>query len=395
MVRVALGLLCTVLAGVPTVAQEANAPAKQAVESGIVRVQETRPRSEPALPVPGIVTPDGHVLTLMGAVSGNAPVRVVTSTGRACEITGVANYLSSVRVILFTVDWKGEVPPVLPLADRGAEVGQQVTLMALNMNAGAEPSTFRGKISEKRSSHGLELIDAATPDGIWGGGPAFNDAGQIVGLMGGFVLHVGVPLAAEGVRAGPQGSKLLNSVPVDFLTPAIKPLDAELTLEQWRAKEAEIDEAAKLCRDARDGFGRDEFVESLRCARRSVMLDDRSSAGWAMLSHILHKIGSFEEALKAASKAAELAPGDPQYVYRRAYVLLQMGRTDDALLETERLVARAPDRADFLHLHAVVLWQAKKPAAAIEVMERAAKLNPTNPKIQKFLEAARAELKAT
>lgn len=391
--RVAFGFLSVVLvSGAPAVGQDAPVAAKHLRESGIVRVQETPPKSEPAAPIPGIVTPDGRVLTFLGVMEGNAP-RVVTSAGRTCEITGVANYLSTGQVILLTVDWKGDVPPALTLAERGPERGQKVSVTALHVDPTKESCTFTAQNSAQRPKFGLELDSAGAPDGLWGGGAVFDDAGNVIGLVNAFAMHIGVPVDPAALTAGPLTSKVLFGVPVEFLAAAAKPRDAILTLEQWRTKKAEIDKAAKLCGDSQSAFLRNEFVESVRCARQSVALNDRSSAGWATLAHVLVKIRSFEEGLKAASRAVELDPCDLQHLYREAHALSALGRTDEALAKTERLVKLAPDEKQCVRLHGILLCQAKKSVEAIPFLERAVKLDPSDAPTREALALARAELK--
>lgn len=391
----ALGLMGAILvASVPVLAQDGEKPAQRVGESGIVRVEETVPRSKPFVPVAGLVTSDGHVLTFMDPTGQSMPVRVVTSLGRSREITGIANYLSSTHVILLTVDWKGEIPPALSLAEHGPGLSQPVTVTALNIEPTGGSSTFRAQRSDTQLISSLQLVNAETPDGLWGGGPVLDDTGRVVGLVNGFVMHAGIPVEPAVMSSGPASLKSLFGVPVELLAAAQRPLAADLTLDQWRAKQTQIGKGAQLCHDAYEAFLRSEFVESVQSARQSVSVDDRSSAGWAVLATILISIKSYDEALKAVSHATELDPSNLRIVYNKALALWSLGRLDDALSDTSRLVVESPNNKQFLVFHGMLLSQKKKTAEAIGFVERAAELDPKDSAIQELLKKLQSELKA-
>lgn len=97
------------------------------------------------------------------------------------------------------------------------------------------------------------------------------------------------------------------------------------------------------------------------------------------------------DAERYLARARDLQPGDPQILDSWGWLLLQRGRVRDAIRALDRAYRFAPREPEIL-VHLATAWAADRaPKYAVELLDRAAKLDPS-PEVAARIRALRAKL---
>jgi Flp pilus assembly protein TadD len=122
--------------------------------------------------------------------------------------------------------------------------------------------------------------------------------------------------------------------------------------QAWRKAQPENPAAVRM--EAAAAFELGDFKLARNATRKMLALATPSSTDWAAYGQICLQINDFDEAERAFSQAAKLAPDDPALLAGRARLLTFQGRLDDAEAACRAALARDPNRADTYWLLALL-----------------------------------------
>jgi hypothetical protein len=379
----------------------AHADAAADVSAGIVRVVPTRDDGLEVSALSGLVTADGHVLTLMGPLGHATGATVVTSTGNSFVSTGVAGYLTSEYVALIEVDWGmgaggagggHAAPRALALADRQAPPGTKVTIARARGGPGG-PDRREAVIGDRESTVALDLVGPGLPDPAFAGAPVLDRTRRVIGLVHGF--SAGLVVGSETMLTGQILTGALQALPVETLVAAgAAGRGPVMTWDQWRALAPQREEADELAGKARALTRRGKSDEALETAQRAVGLDDRNAAAWLEAGIALEAKGSHEAALGAFDRCLALEPTNLFAGRTKRYCLLELGRLPEAMAESERLAALAPWDSRVMLEHGDMLWRSRRFLEARGAFEETLRLDPKNETARKDLELVNKTLGA-
>jgi hypothetical protein len=116
-----------------------------------------------------------------------------------------------------------------------------------------------------------------------------------------------------------------------------------------------------------------------RVAARSVRLEWMLSAG-------LMRAGLFDRALEVLQKLEKTDPGNPELAPRLAAALIETGRTQEGLSVLDRALTKDSRNAALWAYKAKALVALRQIPQAVQSMQRAVELEPSNPHYRKALE---------
>lgn len=122
--------------------------------------------------------------------------------------------------------------------------------------------------------------------------------------------------------------------------------------------------------------------------QRSISIDPRIPDGHFTYAHLLNNVGRFDEALARARTARELNPLAPLNNTLEGAFLAIAGRTGAAEARIRQALEIAPDFWIALLVRAAMMMERGDPAAAIAVLEHAAKLSGRSSNVLARLAAA-------
>lgn len=130
-----------------------------------------------------------------------------------------------------------------------------------------------------------------------------------------------------------------------------------------------------------------EYVEAADAFASATRKVEVSNAfAWRGLGLALSHLGKHKEAIAACLRAVDLQLGNAEIHHALGYVYLQAGRFDDAIQELERALTIQPHHAGALRTLVFACVQAADAsradaARAARMLERAYRLEPTNPHV--------------
>ncbi|WP_412528466.1 tetratricopeptide repeat protein [Burkholderia lata] len=116
------------------------------------------------------------------------------------------------------------------------------------------------------------------------------------------------------------------------------------------------------------------FEQSAACARQAISIDQGSGFLRLLLGVALTQGGRRREALEAFTRAAVLAPHDPQIRYNLAVALHESGQQERAMVEYRACLERDPDCANALWNYGELLRLREHFDKALECFDRLAHL---------------------
>lgn len=128
---------------------------------------------------------------------------------------------------------------------------------------------------------------------------------------------------------------------------------------------------------ALEALGRPD--DALAAYFRSVELDPGSAPAIARIATLQLERGQPDQALVRLDQAVDLAPDDPEIRHRRGLAHLALKHNDLAIADLTSAASRLPDRADVLLHLAQALETDRKPAEALQAVERSLRLQPNSP----------------
>lgn len=113
----------------------------------------------------------------------------------------------------------------------------------------------------------------------------------------------------------------------------------------------------------------------------------------AVAAMALNAVGLYDQALEAAERAIQTAPGDPHGWAAKGVVLFRTERNEEAIEPLERALTLRPDWTEIRGALGNVLWLVERTEDAAAVLERAVRQSPTMPSLWATLGAARRDLR--
>jgi tetratricopeptide (TPR) repeat protein len=159
--------------------------------------------------------------------------------------------------------------------------------------------------------------------------------------------------------------------------------------EQHAAKEGKVqsehlvDQAGELARG-------NQFPGAIELLQQAVEKDPRNGGAYSQLAKIYYSEGEIEKAHNAVSKALEINPAHPDYLYVAGKILEKEGKLDEALAAFEKTALVNPHEADAYFEMGLIYEQRKDRARAIAAYKRAVQLAPEDPDYRRALAAASA-----
>ncbi|KAG0570608.1 hypothetical protein KC19_6G174800 [Ceratodon purpureus] len=99
------------------------------------------------------------------------------------------------------------------------------------------------------------------------------------------------------------------------------------------------------------------FDEAIGDCKAAIVNDPDEYAAWFNLGNVDVRVGDFDNALKAYSRASFLAPGIAGYRLKQALVLFQLDRLEETRKLVQGLVRKYPNYAEAHAVLAAVLWK--------------------------------------
>ncbi len=323
----------------------------------------------------GVVTGDGHVLSVAWNFDKARSVTVHTSTGVCRPTEGVVGYHFEGRVALLSVDW-GDLRPVgLAIAEETPDAAARVTSVSVGAGFADQRRESAVTILRKRRPCTYEVSFPAQGTAPLPGTVLLDDQGRVVGLISAMAMGVvfqtggGVPLptaSAESVR--PE------------IAAAVIPGDL-IDWERWRTERyPQLKASREASTRARALVEENRLADAWDQATRSRELDDRSSQSWLAVGLVLQGLRKWEDAADAYAKAVALTPTDATVCAAWAAVLVRTDRVDEAIAAVEKAVLLDP-RSAYVHAcRADVMTCARRWDDALASFDEALKRDPGNQK---------------
>jgi S1-C subfamily serine protease len=255
-----------------------------------------------------LVTPDGHVVTNLHVIRGAGAVTVRFSSGTTTAVRGVLCFDEAHD--LAVLDIGGSRQDHLQLSKVNPTVGTRVYAIG-------NPLGFTGTLSEGLVSGLPELegvlyvqTTAAISPGS-SGGPLLTANGSVIGIT---------TLALTG------GQNLNLAVPASAINSLLNEQQKPLTLAQLNAKIGSEnqqtttgDDAVKLA-EIWDAIRANKTGDALRLLTE-VRNERRGTGYWVATGHVHFKLGNFDSAQSAFSKAVANDPNNTENLLRLALAL--------------------------------------------------------------------------
>ncbi len=120
--------------------------------------------------------------------------------------------------------------------------------------------------------------------------------------------------------------------------------------------------------DAPDGGGIDNLGAALKLAEEAVRLDPEFGPAWSSLAEAYYRLGRFDDALNAITKAMQAAPSDSLMRASYGKLLGHIGRGDEGIKQIEIAMRMSPDSLPLLYFLGLNQRAAGEPEVAIETL---------------------------
>jgi tetratricopeptide (TPR) repeat protein len=176
-----------------------------------------------------------------------------------------------------------------------------------------------------------------------------------------------------------------------------KPEDEEQTLEKFEAASKTLrssreneNQALHLVQQANDRALHNDLPGALDLIHRALEKNPNYGAAYSQLAKLYYSTGEIDKAAEAITRALQLAPFQPDFLYVQGKIDEKLGKQDEALASFKQAALIDPTESDAYFEIGVIYQQKNDPVRAKAAYEKAIQLSPDDPDYRR----ARASLDA-
>jgi tetratricopeptide (TPR) repeat protein len=169
--------------------------------------------------------------------------------------------------------------------------------------------------------------------------------------------------------------------------------EAQKTLEEFeaasqrdRTTKQEQHEAEHLVEQANNLAIKNDLPGALDLLRQAIAKDASYSPAYSLFAKLYYSAGDLEKASEAISRALEISPYVPDFLYVQGKILEKEGKLEEALAAFERTVLVDPKEADAYFEMGVIYQQRNDRVRALAAYKKAAELSPGDADYRKAVE---------
>jgi tetratricopeptide (TPR) repeat protein len=162
--------------------------------------------------------------------------------------------------------------------------------------------------------------------------------------------------------------------------------DFEAASQRDRATRQDQHEAEHLVEQADNLAIKNDLNGALDLLQQAIAKDPGFSPAYSLFAKLYYSAGDLEKASEAISKALEISPYVPDFLYVQGKIFEREGKPEEALADFERTVLVNPKEADAYFEMGVVYEQRKDRARALAAYKKAAELSPEDADYRRAVE---------
>jgi tetratricopeptide (TPR) repeat protein len=173
--------------------------------------------------------------------------------------------------------------------------------------------------------------------------------------------------------------------------------DAEFEAASQKERGAKENEtqAAHLVKQADEAALKNDLPDALDLLQQALAKDPNSGAAYSMLAKLYYSEGEIDKASEAITKAIELAPHQPDFLYVRGKIEEKQGKLDEALASFRETTLINPQESDAYFEIGVIYQQRKDLPRAMAAYKKAVEIAPQDPDYRRALASIPAGTSAT
>jgi tetratricopeptide (TPR) repeat protein len=202
--------------------------------------------------------------------------------------------------------------------------------------------------------------------------------------------------ALEPVEAAQSGSATKDSETYFLLARAYRcagqpeqaqKADAEFEAASQKERGSKENEtqAAHLVKQADEAALNNDLLAALDLLQQALAKDPNSGAAYSMLAKLYYSEGEIDKASEAITKAIELAPHQPDFLYVRGKIEEKQGKLDEALASFRETTLINPQESDAYFEIGVIYQQRKDLPRATAAYKKALEMAPQDPDYRRAL----------
>jgi tetratricopeptide (TPR) repeat protein len=159
----------------------------------------------------------------------------------------------------------------------------------------------------------------------------------------------------------------------------------ESASQQDRTAQENETQARHLVEEANSLALKNDFSGALGLLQQALEKDPNSGAAYSQLAKLYYSAGDIEKASEAISRAVELNPYQPDFLYVQGKILERQGRFDEALAAFEEAALVNPEESDAYFEIGEIYRQRHDRARALAAYRKAVELSPDDPDYRRAL----------
>jgi tetratricopeptide (TPR) repeat protein len=159
----------------------------------------------------------------------------------------------------------------------------------------------------------------------------------------------------------------------------------EAVSQQERSAREGEQQSLHLVKDAEERALDNDPAGALDLAREAIEKDPSNGKAYSLLAKIYFSAGDLLKAEDAISKALQLGPNKPDFLYVHGKILQREGKLDDALAAFRQTALVNPKESDAYYEMGLIYKQRDDTALALAAFKKAVELSPDDPDYRRAL----------
>jgi protein O-GlcNAc transferase len=159
----------------------------------------------------------------------------------------------------------------------------------------------------------------------------------------------------------------------------------EAASKNQRSSRENENQALHLVQQANERALQNDLPGALDLVRQALDKNPSYGAAYSQLARLYYSIGDIEKASEAITRALELAPYQPDFLYVQGKIFEKQGKLAEALADFDRATLLNPKESDAFFEMGVIYQQQNDSARAKTAYEKALKLSPDDPDYRRAL----------